>query len=586
MLKSKPQFTIEIDYMREKRSGSQILFGYLPEQTVDLAGKIWKVDRWTNPIQTAVDQNILRDELLRLASAWESSGMDGGFAQDVRRGVAVDVFTLNRDAGVKVSSYPNVWICRGNNCNRLSRRNDQPCTCGTNRWGQFHFVGYHDCGAIREPWFRSCPQHGQAKINFPGTASAAEITITCPVCNIELSRGLGRPACTCGNGHVSFTVHRAARVYTPRSIVIINPPTPERVRELQEAGGATRALQWVVSGMQTSNVREQGRTKATFLQHLLGQGFDPTFAAQLVQQAAEAKQVADDNQFDHKLTGSYRTDAENEAVRIAMATLDSRTTVKYLYESAPIDSELRTLYGDRYSVAFNAAGLDGIEFVDRFPVLSGNFGFTRGDATPGVTRLVTFRHPKRANPVIYADIAQTEALFVRLKPTRVASWLARRGHTLSPWSDEYSARLSILQSATIPPPGSDPPTNPSVGSDLLTIIHSFSHRFIRQASVLAGLDRNSLSEFLVPLHLGFFVFAAARGGFVLGGLQAMFEADLEQLLDGVVFGEHRCALDPGCHKGGSACAACLHLGEPSCRFFNRFLNRSTLNGVDGYFSFL
>jgi hypothetical protein len=88
------------------------------------------------------------------------------------------------------------------------------------------------------------------------------------------------------------------------------------------------------------------------------------------------------------------------------------------------------------------------------------------------------------------------------------------------------------------------------------------------------------------LHLGFFVFAAARGGFVLGGLQAMFEADLEQLLDGVVFGEHRCALDPGCNRGGSACAACLHLGEPSCRFFNRFLNRNTLNGVDGYFSFL
>jgi hypothetical protein len=30
--------------------------------------------------------------------------------------------------------------------------------------------------------------------------------------------------------------------------------------------------------------------------------------------------------------------------------------------------------------------------------------------------------------------------------------------------------------------------------------------------------------------------------------------------------------------------ACLHVGEPSCRHFNRFLSRTTLSGLGGFLS--
>jgi hypothetical protein len=69
---------------------------------------------------------------------------------------------------------------------------------------------------------------------------------------------------------------------------------------------------------------------------------------------------------------------------------------------------------------------------------------------------------------------------------------------------------------------------------------------------------------------------------VLGGLQAVFENDLDHLLRDVVHSEHRCALDPGCATAGGACMACLHLGEPSCRYFNNYLGRSYLQGPAGY----
>jgi hypothetical protein len=182
---------------------------------------------------------------------------------------------------------------------------------------------------------------------------------------------------------------------------------------------------------------------------------------------------------------------------------------------------------------------------------------------------------------VYADVSETEALLVRLLPSRVAKWLEGKGHLLEPWTDERSARLAILRSTSVPEAGDEPPV-PTPGSDVLTLVHSYAHRFIRRAAVFAGIDRNSLSELVVPHHLGFFVYAAARGDFVLGGLQAVFESELHHLLDDVAGEEHRCPLDPGCQQAGGACMACLHLGEPSCRYFNRFLDRAALFGVGGF----
>lgn len=567
--------------MREFRSGSQILFGYLPEQTVDLGGRVWKVKKWNQTIPASIDETALREELLRQAVAWERNGTDGDFVNDIRRGVPIHVQTLNTTAGVEVEPYPRVWICK--RCQSVSNDADQQCRCGSNSWGQFHFVGFHDCGALREPWIPRCPQHNQARIRFPGTSSAAEIIVECPECHLVIRRGLGMPNCDCGNGRVTFTVHRAARVYTPRNVVIVNPPTPQRVRELRDAGGAARALKWVLDGMATQNARELGRTRTAFLSQLLDQGFEQSSAEILAENAVQLGQINDDDTTAINLPEVQREEAESQAVNIAMATFESRVLINDLLDSVQPGTELHSLYQHRYPEAVISTGLAGVEFIDRFPVLTGNFGFTRGDAAPGATRLVAFRD-RRGEYSIHADIAQTEALFIRLDPLRVVNWLENRGHTLNCYSDAYTARLAIIQSCLIPPPGSDPPDQPQVGSDVLSLIHSLSHRFIRLAAVHAGVDRNSLSEFLVPMHLGFFVFAAARGGFVLGGLQALFETELAQLLDEIVFAEHRCALDPGCNRSGSACAACLHLGEPSCRYFNRFLGRDYLHGTQGYFN--
>jgi hypothetical protein len=243
-------------------------------------------------------------------------------------------------------------------------------------------------------------------------------------------------------------------------------------------------------------------------------------------------------------------------------------------------SRREELYRTHYPAALERAGLEAIELVDKFPVLTGNFGYTRGGSDPGHSRLVPFRN-RRGEYVVHADVGDTEALFVRLEPQRVAQWLRDRGHPIDDWRDATTARLAILRATglPVPPPGSSA-RHPAV--DVLTLVHSYSHRFMRIAATHAGIERNSLAELIVPLHLGFFVYAAARGDFVLGGLQAVFETELDRLLIEVVNGDQRCPLDPGCQRAGGACMACLHVGEPSCRLFNQSLNRTTLLGIDGY----
>lgn len=238
----------------------------------------------------------------------------------------------------------------------------------------------------------------------------------------------------------------------------------------------------------------------------------------------------------------------------------------------------KDLYEYSYVRAMTEAGLTGVDFLPSFPVATIAFGYTRGETQPGSARLVPFRNGR--NFRVYGVLSKTEALLFRLDPVMVVRHLIRRGFNLPEPADEREARLTLLRAAAIPRPTDD--AIQDLGAAVLKLIHSYAHRVVRRLAVHAGIERDSLAEYLLPHLLSFVVYAAARGDFVLGGLQTVFERSLDRLLRDVVYGESRCPLDPGCRSGGGACMACLHLGEPSCRWFNRFLDRAALFGEHGF----
>jgi hypothetical protein len=73
-------------------------------------------------------------------------------------------------------------------------------------------------------------------------------------------------------GTYCFDVHRAASVYTPRTLVTINPPSVEKVAQIREAGGSDRALSWVLSGLKAATFQETSTTVASFRASLRKQG--------------------------------------------------------------------------------------------------------------------------------------------------------------------------------------------------------------------------------------------------------------------------------------------------------------------------
>lgn len=564
--------------MKENRSASQILFGYLPEQTVDLKNGVWKVKRWREPlINKNVDDSTIRNAVKSQVLAWLAEDMDGGYWTALNSGAPLDVIELDPNNGVEVEPFPRQWICKG--CSRVHSEPDITCNCGhKGEPGQLFFVGYHDaCGQIREPYIKKCTAHNQVAIRFPGTSSATEIVFYCPVCNMEIRKGFGFTPCSCGLGQLSYQPHRAASVYTPRAVVIVNPPSKERIRAVAEAGGPPRALSWVIGGMKGA-LDDAPNPIESLRRTLTQQGLDNTLVEKMLLLAASDPNV-DTSETESSFLPEHQKTAEEQAVTIALATMESRVQISDLLTGASLD--LTNLYSDLYPKAIQAAGLVGVDFISKFPVLTGHYGYTRGKFDPGKTKLMPFR--SKRGYCIYADLAETEALFIKLDPIKIATWLKNKGHELPVWNDENTARTAIINSCRIPDAWSN--REGSIGADLLELIHSYAHRFLRIAATFAGIDRNALSELLVPIHCGFFIYAAAKGDFVLGGLQAVFETELHHLLHAVVYDEHRCPLDPGCTDAGGACVGCLHLGEPSCQYFNRYLSRSTLFAERGYLSY-
>lgn len=566
--------------MKQKRSLSQVVFRFLPEQTVDLAGAIWRVDRWVQPRTLQVDVDVVRAELLRAIFRYTANGRDGDLADRLRRQEPIHVVTPNDDddAGVAVVPFPENYRCA--RCGRIESSNGQTCKCGADAWKQLQFVAYHQCGKLDTPWIPRCSEHKQVRVDFPRTTATQDLHFECPVCKVEIVRGFRFLRCECGNGTLSYNVHRAAVVYTAHSTVIVNPPSQNVATTFKSDAAVRQTLAWLLGGMVEDDPLGGRPTVDSLVADLVAKGIPEETARKMAELAASEEPATvstEDPLEDVVLGASERQEAEEAALRLAYATAGGRRRVEDLSAGAPPDARVR--YERLYPAAVQRANLEAVELLDDFPVLNAVYGYTRGgDSADSVLR----PFPAGGGAIrIHGQLAHTEGLLFRLDPMRVGAWLHARGllSTVPPSAAEV--RLAVLRESQIPRPGEELDA-PTFGSEVLTLVHSYAHRVLRRISAFAGIDRDSLSEYLIPLHLSFVVYASTRGDFVLGGLQALFEHDLDKALDDVVEGEHRCPLDPGCAKHGSACVACLHVGEPSCRFFNGFLGRDVLFGSAGY----
>lgn len=562
--------------MKTERGASQVLFGMLPYQTVDLQSHVWRVAYWADPIKLTLDQTSVRNAILDAIVPWTVVGQDSGMADELYGHTSVEVVGVNPERGVVVEPFPKQWRCR--TCNRISTEQVERCRCGAANPSQMQFVAYHECGRLREPRLPKCPTHHAVAVRLPGTAAARELYFYCPECQRRLTPG-GFPymPCECGNGGMNINVHRAGVVFSPHYAALVNPPDPAVAARLRASGGGARALEWILDGMGPTIPTEDSQTVGGLVEMLMQSGISEETARQLAQQVLEKGEVRQGTtKGELQLPDATRQRAQEEALSLTSATEGGRVRISEMVDGTT--PPLQTLYESGYRDAIKEARLSNVELLTNFPVATLAVGFTRGDTTPGQTTLVPFR--ERGGIRAYGILNRTEALLFQLDPLAVHDHLVAQGLSLGQAATSRDARLEILRSVTMPTPTEQQPQ--PLGRALITLLHSYAHRTIRALAVEAGVERDGLAEYLLPHHLSFIVYAGARSEFVLGGLQAVFETSLNHVLDALVYGEVRCPLDPGCRSGGGACMACLHLGEPSCRWFNRFLDRAVLFGEHGY----
>lgn len=558
----------------EHRGSSQILFGFLPEQTVDLRNKTWKVQRWSNPNFLTVDQSFVQQELLSAIRPWSNDGLDGNLRARLLSGVDVQIVSPSR-SGIEVEPFPRLYRCRA--CGRLEK-SERTCKCGARAWGSFPFVAYHTCGLLREPFIRVCPEHREVRTLLPKSNNARDIKFDCPVCKKIVQDGFLWNKCECGDGQLMYNVHRAGTVFSPHGTVIVNPPDTEMSQSLSSTAARMNALEWALGGMAERKPTDRRLTLEALIEVFKASGI-PVGQAEAMAKAAAASSggALGDGRQELPLFGDLKDQAIDGALKLAYATAGGRKMLADLQSVA--DSASIERYSHSYPEAIAAAKLSSVELLDRFPVLSVQFGYTRGDVRGKKAHLRWFKD-ENGNPRLFGQRVETEALHFRLDPVLVARWLNSCGHLPVAPQEPNEARLAIAQHCRIPFLG-DPVDEANSGLALMRAIHSYAHRMIRVIAAYAGLDRDALAEYIVPVHLSFMIYARSSN-FILGGLQALFENNLDSALHEFVRSDTRCALDPGCSHSGSACMACIHLGEPSCRFFNQMLSRKALFGAQGF----
>jgi hypothetical protein len=226
-------------------------------------------------------------------------------------------------------------------------------------------------------------------------------------------------------------------------------------------------------------------------------------------------------------------------------------------------------------------GLEDVSVVIDFPITTAVYGFSRADYQPALCRLNAFPPDRDSGRLpVFTDVVEADAIMVRLDPHRVCRWLETVGHPPrlpAGTSADMATRAYFVSTFGDVSLRATLDDHTPQARLVFGLLHTLSHVCVRQAALLCGLDRNSLSEYVLPRALTFAIYCNHRFGATIGALVSLFEQALPEWLRAVA-GNRHCVYDPVCRDRGGSCHSCTHLAETSCRFFNLNLGRQFLHG--------
>ena len=237
-------------------------------------------------------------------------------------------------------------------------------------------------------------------------------------------------------------------------------------------------------------------------------------------------------------------------------------------------------------------GINLAQVSQDIEIISSTFAFTRKTKDPekvqGNTQLALKPFVDNNRNLVYCSSLETEGIVIELDKIKILKWLYKNKIIFDEQMPDIEDKLSIdkwffenIKADRISLFGDIDKDDPEmkVTYYVYQLIHTISHAMIKSAGILSGLEKNSLSEIILPNLTSLFIYANTTQGLPLGALSGMFEQNYKAFIAQAEDIMGRCIFDPICmDRDDGSCSACTQLSEISCSHFNKDLNRKLLIG--------
>lgn len=603
------------------RGVQQALYKYLPGSWVDFAQSgggvnyAVHVDNWISiPISDINNKRLLRvvnqhvNEYINTSPEGAAAVVD--FASNINED-SYEVLTprISETTGaIQTSVKPWVFIC--NSCGHVrqyysydefKKREHTPCeVCQKGHMTQLKMIRFCKCGYADGIFVPKCstPGHGTKYMSRRGSGTnfvctkcgkKAALPFYCPDCRQKLEI---KPALDSSH-YIPFTFSIIDLLDKRKDIFLDKEENShgERVVIAQYLGLVPKdQYETIIANGKITKDDEFEEALQREALMLKEAGLDDTTIATVL----DAKRRTNPNGKVFEAiaqVGQGLSISKEELTQLAEEILEYdeliAAKVTLSLEEAESDAEI-VFDGIRpdYKAVASEMGFSHVQLCSGVPIVTCSYGYTRRERSGEGVKLHGFpREMEKRN--VYAARLETEGVLFELDRKKIVDWLLQNDIISSEDSpadmSEYGLKMWIMDrvhSELITPftPIDDSTSNGQITKAVYTLVHSISHALISEVAEICGLDKSSLSEYILPNIPAVFIYCSNSQGFSMGALYSAFQTHFDRWLKHARSNAKKCIFDPICINHEKACAGCLFLNEVSCRHFNKDLDRSYLCG--------
>ena len=599
------------------RGLQQALYKYLPENWVDFTqsgGSVTyavHVDNWNSVQLMGINNKRLLRVINQQINEYKTQNGEGsvvGFPSVINEEF-VDVLTpkvSDNIAAIQTSVKPWVFVC--NKCGNVrqyysydefKRKEFDRCKCGEHLT-QLRMIRVCKCGYADGVFVPKCktPGHGTTYMKRKGSGldfvcqkcgQRASLPHYCPECKQEIKI---KPALDSSN-YIPFSLS-LIDLLDKQKDVFLDSEKDGRGEQVVIA----QYLSLITQDSYKSIIKNGKVTQADEFESALQAEAESLRAAGLdeatINMVIDAKRRTNPgNQIFEALSkvSNGITSVSSEGLKLIAEEIleydeliDAKITLTL--EKAEEDAELVNdgIRPDYRSIC-EQLGFSNAQLCSAVPIVFSSYGYTRLERCGEGVKLHGFPQ-EMAKRNVYATRLETEGILFELDRAKVLSWLLENGFICqndmpTDMSDE-GIKMWFLDrihpDLIMPFSEIDGNGNGAITKYVYTLLHSISHALINEASEICGLDKSSLSEYILPNIPAVFIYCSNSQGFNMGALYSAFQTQLDKWLKRAFERVKKCIFDPVCINKEKACAGCLYLNEVSCRHFNKDLDRSYLCG--------